>query len=57
MDLERTGDVRLRLRVDLNRCVHEVVRIRAPTFETVRAGDHWSLRMSRHIPPVELMLQ
>ena len=26
------------------------------TFEMVRAGDHWSLRMSRQIEPLALIL-
>ena len=27
------------------------------TFEMVNAGDHWSLSMSRQMPPFELILQ
>lgn len=27
------------------------------TLEIVRAGDHWSLRMSKQIPPLLFMLQ
>jgi len=27
------------------------------TLEIVRAGLHWSLRMSKQMPPLELMLQ
>jgi hypothetical protein len=27
------------------------------TFEIVRAGDHWSFKISRQIPPFELILQ
>ena len=29
---------------------------KVPTFETVRAGDHWDRRMSRQMAPLLLML-
>jgi len=32
-------------------------QIDSSTFEMVSAGDHWSFRMSKQMPPFELMLQ